>query len=73
MNRHRARWSLVLLACLMLVACQDRREPVKPTVVLANRHRRHGLTAPAARPAPPSGPVRGPVPPCILVLESSLP
>ncbi|EEF24418.1 conserved hypothetical protein, partial [Ricinus communis] len=27
MNRHRARWSLVLLACLMLVACQDRREP----------------------------------------------
>ncbi|MFL6632649.1 MAG: hypothetical protein ACJ8HJ_10090 [Massilia sp.] len=35
MNRHRARWSLLLLACLMLVACQDRREPVKPTVTLA--------------------------------------
>jgi hypothetical protein len=35
MNRHRARWSLVLLTCLMLVACQDRREPVKPTVTLA--------------------------------------
>jgi hypothetical protein len=32
---HRTRWSLVLLACLMLVACQDRREPVKPTVTLA--------------------------------------
>lgn len=26
---------LLLLACLMLVACQDRREPVKPTVALA--------------------------------------
>jgi len=35
MNRHRARWSLLLLACLMLVACHDRREPVKPTVSLA--------------------------------------
>jgi hypothetical protein len=35
MNRHRTRWSLLLLACLMLVACQDRREPVKPTVALA--------------------------------------
>ena len=35
MNHHRARWSLLLLACLMLVACQDRREPVKPTVTLA--------------------------------------
>jgi hypothetical protein len=32
---HRARWSLLLLACLMLVACQDRREPVKPTVTPA--------------------------------------
>mgnify|MGYP005809651375 CR=1 FL=1 len=35
MKRHRTRWSLLLLACLMLVACQDRREPVKPTVDLA--------------------------------------
>ena len=35
MKRHRTRWSLLLLACLMLVACQDRREPVKPTVALA--------------------------------------
>jgi hypothetical protein len=34
MNKHRVRWSLLLLACLMMVACQDRREPVKPTVVL---------------------------------------
>ena len=36
MKRHRTRWSLLLLACLMLVACQDRREPVKPTVELAS-------------------------------------
>ena len=35
MNNPRVRWSLLLLACLMLVACQDRREPVKPTVALA--------------------------------------
>ena len=35
MKHHRTRWSLLLLACLMLVACQDRREPVKPTVALA--------------------------------------
>jgi outer membrane biogenesis lipoprotein LolB len=35
MNNRRVRWSLLLLACLMLVACQDRREPVKPTVALA--------------------------------------
>lgn len=36
MNHHRARWSLLLLACLMLAACQDRREPVKPTVTPAS-------------------------------------
>jgi hypothetical protein len=35
MKHHRAAWSLLLLACLMLVACQDRREPVKPTVTPA--------------------------------------
>jgi len=35
MHRHPARWSLLLLACLMLAACQDRREPVKPTVAPA--------------------------------------
>jgi hypothetical protein len=35
MKHHRARWSLLLLACLMLVACQDRREPVRPSVTLA--------------------------------------
>jgi hypothetical protein len=29
------RWSLVLLVCLMAVACHDRREPVKPTVDLS--------------------------------------
>jgi hypothetical protein len=35
MKSHRVRWSLVLLACLMMVACHDRREPVKPTVTQA--------------------------------------
>ncbi|WP_267874955.1 hypothetical protein [Massilia sp. Root335] len=35
MKHHRACYRLLLLACLMLVACQDRREPVKPTVALA--------------------------------------
>lgn len=35
MKHRHAAWSLLLLACLMLVACQDRREPVKPTVDLA--------------------------------------
>ena len=35
MHNHPLRWSLVLLACLMAVACQDRREPVKPTVDLS--------------------------------------
>lgn len=29
------RWSLVLLVCLMAVACHDRRDPVKPTVDLS--------------------------------------
>lgn len=36
MHKHPLRWSLILLACLMAVACQDRREPVKPTVDLAS-------------------------------------
>jgi hypothetical protein len=35
MQPPRARWSLLILACLMLAACQDRREPVKPTVAQA--------------------------------------
>jgi hypothetical protein len=35
MRNHPLRWSLVLLVCLMAVACHDRREPVKPTVDLA--------------------------------------
>jgi hypothetical protein len=35
MNPHPLRWSLVLLVCLMTVACHDRREPVKPTVDLS--------------------------------------
>jgi hypothetical protein len=36
MHKHPLRWSLVLLACLMAVACHDRREPVKPTVDLSS-------------------------------------
>jgi hypothetical protein len=35
MKLHRTCSRLLILACLMLVACQDRREPVKPTVALA--------------------------------------
>jgi hypothetical protein len=35
MRNHPLRWSLVLLVCLMAVACHDRREPVKPTVDLS--------------------------------------
>jgi hypothetical protein len=35
MKSHRMRWSLLLLACLMMVACHDRRDPVKPTVAPA--------------------------------------
>jgi len=34
MNKHPASWSLVAIACLLLAACQDRRDPVKPTTVL---------------------------------------
>jgi hypothetical protein len=28
---NRLRWSVLALACLLLGACQDRRDPVKPT------------------------------------------
>lgn len=35
MNKHPARWSVVAVACLLLAACQDRRDPVKPTTVAA--------------------------------------
>ena len=27
------RWSVLTMACLLLGACQDRRDPVKPTTV----------------------------------------
>jgi hypothetical protein len=30
-----ARWGVLVLACLLVAACQDRRDPVKPTVGLA--------------------------------------
>jgi hypothetical protein len=32
MKKHPLLWSLLVGACLLLAACQDRREPVKPTV-----------------------------------------
>ena len=35
MRNRPLRWSLVLLACLMAVACHDRRDPVRPTVDLS--------------------------------------
>jgi hypothetical protein len=35
MREHSLRWSLLVLACLMTVACHDRRDPVKPTVDLS--------------------------------------
>jgi hypothetical protein len=36
MKTHPARWGLLLLACLLVAACQDRRGPVKPSVSLAD-------------------------------------
>jgi hypothetical protein len=35
MRKHPVRWGALLMVCLTLAACQDRREPVKPTVTLA--------------------------------------
>ena len=35
MNKHPASWTLLVLAVALVAACQDRREPVKPTVVPA--------------------------------------
>ena len=35
MNKHPASLALAALACLLLAACQDRRDPVKPTVAHA--------------------------------------
>jgi hypothetical protein len=32
MRKHPLLWSLLVGACLLLAACQDRREPAKPTV-----------------------------------------
>jgi hypothetical protein len=32
MNKHPARWSALVLACLLVAACQDKRDPVKPSV-----------------------------------------
>lgn len=36
MHTRPLRWSAVLLACLMAVACHDRRDPVKPSVDLSS-------------------------------------
>ncbi|QJE02730.1 hypothetical protein HH212_24225 [Massilia forsythiae] len=46
MHKHPIRWGLVVAACLLSVACQDRREPVKPTVA---------ALAAASTPAEPAG------------------
>jgi hypothetical protein len=35
MNKHPARWSVLILACLLVAACHDKRDPVKPSVNLA--------------------------------------
>ena len=35
MNKSIIRWTLLLLACAQLGACQDRREPAKPVVTAA--------------------------------------
>ena len=32
MDTSRFRWRALLLACLLLAACKDRHEPIKPTV-----------------------------------------
>ena len=32
MNKHPLPWSVLAVLCLLLAACQDRRDPVKPTV-----------------------------------------
>ena len=35
MNKHPLRWTVMAAACLLLAACQDRRDPVKPTTTAA--------------------------------------
>lgn len=35
MKKHLVRWSLLILACAGLAACQDRRDPVKPIAAAA--------------------------------------
>jgi len=33
-NMKTLRWSVLAMACLLLGACQDRRDPVKPTTAV---------------------------------------
>lgn len=36
-NQAPARWAVLLIACLLAAACQDKRDPVKPTVGVAGQ------------------------------------
>lgn len=42
MDRRPARWTALALACLLLAACRDKHDPLKPTVA------RPAVAAPAA-------------------------
>ena len=35
MSKHPLSWTVLAAACLLLAACQDRRDPVKPTTAVA--------------------------------------
>ena len=47
MNTHCARFCVLALACTLLTACHDRREPVKPTVINVLASAGQGLPAQA--------------------------
>jgi hypothetical protein len=37
MNRSPARWGVLVLACLLVAACEDKRGPLKPSVALSSQ------------------------------------